>query len=301
MKTMIWLIISMSALTFYCLSCDSGKKTDNQTLQKKYMYYEFDEYKYKPDLYLIDGLFVEKNTDSLSLYNYNLDNEIFTEYSEFNYSYIYINDQDSLLFKIKKIKNDNNSFEYDWEFVEMDNKEDSTVIGVQLTPEFYSNTFGNDYTQTIIRYDYLGIGRTLVVGGEKTGCVENYKNIWVHPPRSCLFKILQLNPFPFIQAPYKIGNKWTGDLVIGDFWSDSRWAEWNGSIKNNIFYEITDKKQLKTQVGNLTCFVVEATASSRLGSTYLTAYFHLGEGFLQMDYTNIDGSKIFFKKILNKF
>lgn len=35
----------------------------------------------------------------------------------------------------------------------------------------------------------------------------------------------------------------------------------------------------------------ESTATSRIGSTQLTAYFHPGYGFVKVDYTNIDPSK----------
>ncbi|MGO3182768.1 MAG: hypothetical protein ACTIJ9_08055 [Aequorivita sp.] len=103
--------------------------------------------------------------------------------------------------------------------------------------------------------------------------------------------ILELNPFPFIKAPYKVGNSWDWWLGIGSQWGDERWKTWEGGIENQYFYEITKKKIIETEFGKLECFIIESTAWSELGETKLTAYFNEKYGFIKLNYINIDGSK----------
>ena len=124
-----------------------------------------------------------------------------------------------------------------------------------------------------------------------SGAIENEGNVWIHPPRDKYFEILELNPFPYIKAPYNIGTKWTWRLDIGDSWADGRWKLWNGSIENKYYYEITGKQTLKMALGEVECFVIESDAKSRIGETKLTAYFNTKFGFVKLNYTNIDGSK----------
>ncbi len=72
-----------------------------------------------------------------------------------------------------------------------------------------------DYNQTAISYEYF-INNGISYTKEVTGAIENKMNVWIHPPRSNFFKILELNPFPYIKTPYKIGTKWNWKLQIGD-------------------------------------------------------------------------------------
>ena len=50
-------------------------------------------------------------------------------------------------------------------------------------------------------------------------------------------------------------------------------------------------------MGTLSCVKVEAVAKSRIGETYLTAYYNDTYGFVKMDNTNIDGSRIEIKLV----
>lgn len=125
-------------------------------------------------------------------------------------------------------------------------------------------------------------------------------NVWMHPPREFLFKILQLNPFPFIQGPYKLGTTWEGKLVVGDHWSDSRWKYFTGSVEIQFEYEILEPETIKIDsFGDINCIVVYATGSSSLGKSYLKSWFHTSEGFIRLEYTNIDGSKIVLNREFN--
>jgi hypothetical protein len=143
-----------------------------------------------------------------------------------------------------------------------------------------------DYNQTAVVYK-CGNDK----GFSMSGAIENEANVWIHPPRDKYFKILELNPFPYAKAPYEIGTKWTWNLGIVDHWADERWKVWEGQIENEYDYEITNKRTLKTGIGEIECFVIESNAKSRIGETKLTAYFNTEYGFVKLDYTNIDGSK----------
>ncbi|TGD79371.1 hypothetical protein [Hymenobacter wooponensis] len=47
---------------------------------------------------------------------------------------------------------------------------------------------------------------------------------------------------------------------------------------------------MNTPLGRLTCERVLAKATSRLGSSILTIYYHPQYGFVQLNYQNINGS-----------
>ena len=126
-----------------------------------------------------------------------------------------------------------------------------------------------------------------------SGIVENERNLWMHPNRECLFQILELNPFPYIQYPIKKGKTWKWRLSIGSHWGDERWKTWIGGIVNKYKYKITDTDcEVVTPMGTLSCVKVEAVAKSRIGKTYLTAYYNETYGFVKMGNTNIDGSRL---------
>lgn len=230
-----------------------------------------------------DGILVEKFDSTIVDENrYNHNNIIYKVGNSFKYKFEHITPQGE--FKFFKVKEDRNS----WEFVDFENA-DSTTVKTIVIEVANGNPMADhvpDYNQTVLVYK---------IGQEKTysmsGAIENEGNVWIHPPRDKYFEILELNPFPYIKAPYEIGTKWTWHLRVGDHWSDERWKLWEGQIENKYAYEITDTRTLKTNLGNIECFVIEAKATSRIGETGLTAYFNPEYGFVKLDYTNIDGSK----------
>ncbi len=73
--------------------------------------------------------------------------------------------------------------------------------------------------------------------------------------------------------------------------SDKRWLEWKGGIENVYDYEIKENKIISTKLGNLECYIIQATAKSRIGETELISYFNSKFGFVKLEYKNIDGTK----------
>ncbi len=182
---------------------------------------------------------------------------------------------------------------YAWKFVAADSIDESTILEVKIKINEGLEPilkYDPDYNQTVAQYDYLTKDKSSPFNS-MSGIIENEKNVWMHPPRDKYFRILELNPFPFIQTPYKVGNTWKWNLKIGDSWADKRWLTWKGKIENRYTYEITNKKKTKTVFGELECYIVEANAISELGETKLTALFNAKYGFIELLYTNIDGSK----------
>lgn len=238
-----------------------------------------------------DGITVEKfdstNTDQN---RFTENNSTFKEGSIFTYEFEHITTKNEKMFFTWDESSDD--FRKKWKFVPEDSIDDNTikrvVISVQRGLEPMINSIP-DYNQTVIKYQYeLKEGNARF--SSSSGVIENENNIWMHPPRDQYFSILELNPFPFIKAPYEIGNEWNWQLRIGDGWSDKRWKHWEGSIENEYTYKITDRKTLKTDLGEISCWVIEGIAVSRIGETKLKAFFNSKYGFVQLNYTNIDGS-----------
>ena len=180
-----------------------------------------------------------------------------------------------------------------WFFVSVDSINENTIDKVIITVKFGlkpMNFQNPDYNQTVISFNYPQISGKETFNST-SGVIENEKNVWIHPPRDRFFRILEINPFPFIQAPYEIGNKWNWSLKIGSFWGDSRWKTWDESIENKYIYEIIDKKKIKLAIGEFECYVIQSTAKSSIGQTHLTAYFNMEIGFVKLEYTNIDSTK----------
>ena len=231
-----------------------------------------------------DGILVEKFDSTVVDENkYNHNNVIYKVGNSFKYKFEHKTPQGEI--KLFKIEKDNKS----WEFVPFENKDSTTVRSV-LIKVANGNPMTKhipDYNQTALIYKNGNNSKTYSM----SGAIENEGNVWIHPPRDQYFEILELNPFPYIKAPYEIGNKWNWTLTIGSGWSDKRWKVWEGKIENKYNYEITDKRTMKTDMGNIECYVIKSKAISRIGETELIAYFNTEYGFVKLEYINIDGSK----------
>lgn len=260
--------------------------SQNNTVKKKDYETIFDE-----------GIYVEKfDSTNISENRFTANNQIYLEGNKLTYDYYYEN-RDGKRYKFQELKGagdlDFNEKGKAWVFVPIDCLSENTIDKLILTVKYGLKPMINndpDYNQTVISYEYPQISGKETFSSS-TGLIENEKNIWVHPPRDKFFRILEINPFPYIQAPYEIGNKWNWSLKIGSFWGDSRWKTWDESIENTYLYEIKEKKKIKLAIGEVECYVIQSTANSSIGQTHLTAYFSMNMGFVKLDYTNIDSTK----------
>tara|TARA_R110001606_G_scaffold80186_7_gene184998 strand:+ start:57907 stop:58719 length:813 start_codon:yes stop_codon:yes gene_type:complete len=226
-----------------------------------------------------DGIVVERFDSSVMDENrYNLNNKIFRVGTEFIYSYLYISPSGREL-RYKTTADG-------WEFVSPDSSDQATITNI-IIKALPGQNDRPEYKQTVISYQ-LTPQTTFSI----SGAIENEANLWVHPPRDDLFKVLEINPFPYVKFPLEIGNTWNWKLGIGDHWGDERWLKWEGDITNEYTYEVADSEVRSSKWGNLLCFETVSTAKSRLGETKLTSIFNEDVGFLEFNYVNIDGSQI---------
>lgn len=237
--------------------------------------YIIDEGIQREYLISVDKMLADSNKYDYTSNECNFDNIIYLPNKEFKYSAKYIKAGDTLYI----------AFEGgNWRLHKKETETCIERIGIEIEN-------GNFEGMTISKYNYY-LYKGVTTDFEKAGIIENPKNIWIHPPRSSLFRILELNPFPYIKSPFRIGNKWEWKLDISDYYSSSAWKSWRGLITNNYQYEIVDKTKLSTEFGILDVTVIKGLAKSRIGQTQLVSYFNELYGFVRLDYLNIDNSEI---------
>jgi hypothetical protein len=78
--------------------------------------------------------------------------------------------------------------------------------------------FGQKRVEWLINYkDSAG---STIQTESVTGLYQSEKRIWLHPPRTNYFNILEKFPFPEIRAPLVLGNKWQNETrVVSGFGS----------------------------------------------------------------------------------
>ena len=240
-----------------------------------------------------DGITVEKfDSTNVDENRYTQNNTIYKVGRKFTFSYIYLDTAGVEFLMTQGNLNKQNT--YDWTFEKKDKQNPNSVSKIILSVNSGLKPFIQqipDYNQTVIGYDFKLLNGEFLKLNEQTGLIENVKNIWMHPPRTEFFKILEVNPFPYVKQPLLIGTKWTWKLKFGSYWADKRWLLWKGLNENVYNYEITDKVMMESKVGNIECYVISSNAKSNLGETKLTSYFNSQFGFVKLDYSNIDGSK----------
>ena len=240
-----------------------------------------------------NGIFTELfDSTNTSPNRYTENNTIYCVGTEFIYSFKHIDTNGKKYY----YQNEKRSVDgkNQWSFVSADSINTSTIQKVKISVKYGLEPmlkYNPNYNQTLLKYEYPIADHSTPEGYSISGAIENEKNVWIHPPRDSYFKILELNPFPFIKHPYEIGHQWNWQLTISDGWADKRWKIWEGKIENQYEYEIVNKIKFKTKIGSLDCYVIESKAYSNIGETKLTAYFNKKFGFVKLDYTNIDKSK----------
>ncbi len=210
-----------------------------------------------------DSVFIEK--DSV-----NLNNSIYKPGNVFIYDYEIIDNN-----KVYKLNENTRGKPYKLVSI----KSDSVKINeVHLAVK--SEGLKYNPNQTRISYYQLPI----LLPFSSTGAVENKKNTWIHPIRIGFFKSLETCPFPFIKAPYEIGNTWEDKMVIGNNWSDKKWGNWKGNLLLEYYYIIKEKRKIKTSIGEIECYVIESHTHSEIGKTKLTSFYSEKYGFVRLEY-----------------
>lgn len=234
------------------------------------------------------GIVVEVFDDNSSLTRYNDDNTVYKSGKKFRIEYSYINlEGEEFLFAVSPNKK--------WKFVPKNSITDSTIthLIMEVMPDLSEFIkYDSSYNQTIIKYYYYNSENKMPFRSS-TGVIENVYNIWMHPPRDHMFKILEINPFPYIKHEKSNLTKWKWSLTVGDYWSVEECKTWKGDVKLKYKYKILkDKEYINIGDAKHECTIVEAEQRSRLGKSYLKSYYNQEHGFLRLEYTNVDKTKI---------
>ncbi len=221
--------------------------------------------------------------------NIDSNNQIYKPGNVFIYDYEII--QNDKKYKLKKngskFNREKKIREIDFELVPIGSDSiDVDTIHLIVKPVADSERTNEDQTQ--ISYLQAPIFASL----SSTGAVENTDNVWIHPIREGFFNSLEIAPFPFIKTPPQIGTEWTDQMSIGEGWGNEMWGTWEGQLLLSYHYKITDKKSIKTQIGEIDCFVIESDAKSEMGMTKLTSYFSEIYGFVKLEYTLLKDLKV---------
>ncbi len=89
-----------------------------------------------------------------------------------------------------------------------------------------------------------------------------------------------------------MGSEWTDQMKIGQGWGNEMWGKWEGQLLLTYDYKITEKKTIKTEIGEIDCFVIESSAKSEIGTTKLTSYFSEKYGFVRLEYNLLNELKV---------
>lgn len=125
-----------------------------------------------------------------------------------------------------------------------------------------------------------------------TGLVENEVNCWLHPPRNGFFAALQTCPYPYVKLDQPVGYTWADSMSIANHWADSAWGTWQGRLLLTYDYRIIGTETIRSELGEIPCMVIEATANSAVGRSTLVAHFSNAYGFVVLDYSLFNGTRV---------
>lgn len=233
------------------------------------------------------------------------DNNIYSINKLFRYNYDYIKDDNHYLMRFineydtvgyyKKKGEERPVLSNKWELIEKEliNAQDSNLVTTFTFRINAKNKLRANTGQTNLKIRLENGNLKELPAGGLTGIVENENNVWSHPPRTKLFKILQLNPYPFAKFPLEEGKTYYDDLKIGNYWADKRWIEpWEGNITTKMYYTVGGLETIQTLLGDLECRIINAKGESELGETALKIFFNETYGFVRLEYVNIDKSRM---------
>lgn len=114
------------------------------------------------------------------------------------------------------------------------------------------------------------------------GVIENEDEVFMHPFRSNQYDFTEIAPFPEIQKPIQVGQKWKGELEIGKGWGD-----WSNTIWKNKYKVISRGDKIVKETNIKDCYKIRAIQKNgRLGKSILEYWYHPNHGFLEFNYTN---------------
>ncbi len=243
----------------------------------------------------IDDDELNKNTD---------DNTIYKPYNKITYNYIYKHNNQPFRFGVKFNNNclkDNkiNCIDYfDFPLDSMNLYRNNAIDYLTMT---VFNTKGHTSlanNQTIIKYDYINNINGPILQGERTGIVENSEKIFLHPPRSYSFSLLQLTAFPYLKLPLSNHLQWTAFNSIPYETLKHSGINHQTDLNLNFEYNVVEEINHKSELGTLKCWKINAISESEGYKVHSTYLFNNTYGFIQMEH-NINNTHYYLLKLTN--
>lgn len=128
----------------------------------------------------------------------------------------------------------------------------------------------------------------------RTGVVENEKNVWIHPPRFGYFQSLETCPFPYYIKNVAPNFQWKDSMLVGNHWSNPEWGIWNDNMLMKYTYTYVGQVIIETAFGEISCHKINAVADCEIGQSELIAYFSDKYGFVKLEYTLANKTRIIF-------
>ncbi len=216
---------------------------------------------------------------------YNYDNEIFQPGRFFSYKYSFIKDQEEEF--LIRVLDDENEI---WDLVKPSEADENTIYRINMEIREGRSPFdkyNSDYNQTVFKYSYVNLDGVEIYN-EITGLVENDENIWVHPPRSFLFGILEFNAFPYIKFNKGVIS-WSSNIKVPQSWSNENWFTWEGILNNSTCFVKEELSSLQSSI--------ETQTTNKFGVSSSKMIFNAKKGFTSLKYVNFDNSELHLKLI----
>lgn len=151
---------------------------------------------------------------------------------------------------------------------------------IQGTTKPFSN-FDPHYNQTVIQFEYLDENYDRIIW-ERTGLIENKKNIWLHPPRNADLDVLQLSAFPYIK--FGAIKKWEWKL-------NAAYANYQ-DVHLTHSYKKEKPIKFNSNIGVLSCIPIQATSESYVGTATSEFLYNEDYGFVKLEFHTIEGTTI---------
>ena len=188
----------------------------------------------------------------------------------------------------------------DWRWVEGSKPVAMSPTGVRMVVQSSPNSFNQafpDAKVSVAAYEYL-TDQGPIQQVELVALVENARNIYLTPPRSFHFKVLEFSPYPYVKFPLDSIRKWADRRLIAHSFSDTALIAWpKGLLVGRFTYYNRGKVLLNTQhMGKLRCHWIRGIGAYGTGHTCSADfYFHPKYGFVRMRFLNVDSSSTAFE------
>ena len=229
--------------------------------------------------------------DSSAITDYTEDNLIYTEGREFIYDYYYAVEGHHYLIG-----------EGGHTLVSPDSADDQTIQQVSFVVDRKQGQMMRDmipdYRQSGINYHYYTADGTSLQPREGSGLIENEVNVWLHPfRRSTYFAMLNINPYPYVRLPLRVGDQYHWQLGLGGpTYTNPIWAVWEGPTVRKHTYRVVSKQVTDYPFADaVETYTIEAIATSEIGPSAATFIFSETYGFVELHYANLNNSRFVFK------